>query len=128
MRSIQAVLFTILALPLIAAQPVFPGAQGFGIETPAGRGGRILRVTNLNSEGPGSLRAAIETKGPRIVVFEVAGVIDLNMKPLTISEPFITIAGQTAPTPGITIVRAGIDIATHDILLQHIRVRMGDAG
>lgn len=117
-----------LALSLSAGQPVFPGAQGFGIDTPAGRGGQILRVTNLNSEGPGSLRAAIETKGPRIIVFEVAGVIDLNMKPLVIAEPFVTIAGQTAPSPGITLIRAGIEIGTHDILMQHIRVRMGDAG
>ncbi|HEY1336299.1 MAG TPA: hypothetical protein VGF59_02255 [Bryobacteraceae bacterium] len=128
MNSIKAVLFSALALPLTASQPVFPGAKGFGVETPAGRGGQIIRVANLNSEGPGSLRAAIETKGPRIVVFEVAGVIDLNMKPLVIAEPFITIAGQTAPSPGITLVRAGIDMTTHDILLQHIRVRMGDAG
>src|SRR5262245_33251441 len=118
MHIVQALLIGALALPLTAAQPVFPGAQGFGIETPAGRGGKVLRVTNLNSEGPGSLRAAIETKGPRIIVFEVAGVIDLNRKPLVISEPFLTIAGQTAPSPGITIIRAGIDIGTHDILLQ----------
>src|SRR5689334_24246301 len=128
MRMVQALLFSVVALPLVAAPPVFPGAQGFGIETPAGRGGKILRVTNLNPDGPGSLRAAIETKGPRIVVFEVAGVIDLNMKPLVIAEPFLTIAGQTAPSPGITLIRAGIDIDTHDILMQHIRVRMGDAG
>jgi hypothetical protein len=73
MRMNQALLIGMLALPLTAAQPVFPGAQGFGIETPAGRGGKIIRVTNLHSEGPGSLRAAVETKGPRIVVFEVAG-------------------------------------------------------
>jgi hypothetical protein len=128
LHSAGALLFSALTLSLAAGQPVFPGAQGFGVETPAGRGGRILRVTNLNSEGPGSLRDAIDAKGPRIVVFEIAGVIDLNRKPLVISEPFITIAGQTAPSPGVTLIRAGIDITTHDVLLQHIRVRMGDAG
>jgi hypothetical protein len=128
MQPTNAFLFSLLALPWLAAQPVFPGAQGFGVETAAGRGGQIFRVTNLNSDGPGSLRAALETKGPRIVVFEVAGAIDLNLKPLVISEPFVTVAGQTAPSPGITIIRAGIDMTTHDILLQHIRVRMGDAG
>ena len=110
-----------------AAPPVFPGAQGFGIETQAGRGGHVLRVTNLNSEGSGSLRAALETKGPRIVVFEVAGVIDVARKNLVIAEPFVTIAGQTAPSPGITIIRGGMVIRTHDILMQHIRFRMGDA-
>ena len=110
-----------------AAAPVFPGAQGFGIETPAGRGGHILRVTTLDSAGPGSLRAALETRGPRIVVFEIAGVIDLQRNNLEIAEPFVTVAGQTAPSPGITIIRGGIVIKTHDILLQHIRVRPGDA-
>src|SRR3954447_19979756 len=119
---------SLLALRLSAVQPVFPGAQGFGIDTSAGRGGKIIRVTNLNGDGPGSLRAAVDTKGPRIIVFEVGGVIDLNRKPIVIAEPFVTIAGQTAPSPGITIIRAGIDIETHDILMQHIRVRMGDAG
>lgn len=118
----------LLSLRLVAGQPVFAGAKGFGTDTPAGNGGKILRVTNLNSEGPGSLRAAVGTKGPRLIVFEVGGVIDLNMKPLVIAEPFVTIAGQTAPSPGITLIRAGVDITTHDILMQHIRVRMGDAG
>jgi hypothetical protein len=111
-----------------AQRPVFPGAVGFGIDTPAGRGGRILHVTNLESAGPGSLREAIETKGPRIVIFEVGGVIDLGMKDLEITEPFLTIAGQTAPSPGITMIRGGIRMTTHDILMQHIRVRPGDAG
>jgi hypothetical protein len=112
-----------LLAPLAAALP-----PGFGTDTPAGRGGKILRVTNLNSDGPGSLREAVETPGPRIVVFEVAGVIDLNRKELAIREPFLTIAGQTAPSPGITLIRDGIRILTHDVLIQHLRVRMGDAG
>lgn len=120
-------LLCVLALPVLAGETVFPGAKGFGVETPAGRGGQILRVINLNSEGPGSLRAALNTKGPRIIVFEVAGVIDVNRMPLVISEPFVTVAGQTAPSPGITIIRGGIDMKTHDILLQHFRVRPGDA-
>ncbi|HWB82749.1 MAG TPA: hypothetical protein VG675_01330 [Bryobacteraceae bacterium] len=112
----------------MGAEPVFPGAQGFGIQTPAGRGGAIIRVTNLESDGPGSLRAALDTKGPRIIVFEVGGIIDLNRKSLVLKEPFVTVAGQTAPSPGITLIRGGIEIATHDVLMQHIRVRMGDAG
>lgn len=93
-----------------------------------GSGGKVIRVTNLKSEGPGSLRAALETEGARIVVFEVGGVIDLNKKTLNITKPFLTIAGQTAPSPGITIIRGGIFITTHDINIRHIRVRPGDAG
>jgi len=102
-------------------------AKGFA-DTRAGQGGKVVRVTNLKAAGPGSLRAAIETKGPRIVTFEVAGVIDLNKKSLRITEPFLTIAGETAPSPGITIIRGPIYITTHDVLIQHIRVRPGDAG
>ncbi|MCP4641524.1 MAG: pectate lyase, partial [bacterium] len=84
----------VMMVALVAhTEPVFPGAVGFGVDTPAGRGGTILRVTNLDAGGPGSLRAAIETEGPRIVVFEVGGVIDLAKKPLVLSNPFITFAG-----------------------------------
>ncbi|MBD3321131.1 MAG: hypothetical protein GF350_08570 [Chitinivibrionales bacterium] len=109
------------------ALPVFPGAQGFGSYTPAGRGGSIIRVTNLNDDGPGSLREAVEQAGPRIVVFEVGGIITQNAY-LHIRDPYITIAGQTAPPPGITLTgRQGIWISTHDILIQHIAVRLSDS-
>ena len=111
-----------------AALPAFPGALGWASRTPGGRGGQIIRVTNLNSEGPGSLRAAIEADGPRIVVFEVGGVIDLGKKTLRVRNPFITIAGQTAPSPGITLIRGGMDIAAHDVIVQHLRIRPGSAG
>jgi len=106
----------------------FPGAVGFGTETPGGRGGRVIKVTNLQASGPGSLAAAVAAKGPRIVVFEVGGVIDLKASVLSISEPFLTIAGQTAPDPGITLIRGGVGIKTHDVVIQHLRVRAGDAG
>jgi hypothetical protein len=112
-------------MPAIAlAQPL---ARGWA-DTDGGRGGAIVRVVNLNSDGPGSFRAAIERKGPRVVVFEVGGVIDLGMNSLAIREPNLTIAGQTAPSPGITLIRGGIDIATHDVIVQHIRVRTGASG
>lgn len=104
------------------------GISGFGMDTPGGIGGKLIKVTNLNADGPGSLRAAVEAKEPRIVVFEVGGVIDLNRSNITIKNPFITIAGQTAPSPGITIIRGGLSIRTHDVRIQHIRVRPGDAG
>lgn len=106
----------------------FPGAQGWAAHTPGGRGGKIIRVTTLATEGPGSLREALDTKGPRIVVFEVGGVIDLGAKSLKIREPFLTIAGQTAPQPGITLIRGGIDLSAHDVIIRHIRVRAGEAG
>lgn len=108
--------------------PVFPDATGFGIQTPAGRGGKIIRVTSLASNGKGSLRAALETKGKRTVVFEVGGVIDLKRRMLRVVEPFLTVAGQTAPWPGLTIIRGNLRVETNDVLIQHIRVRAGDAG
>jgi pectate lyase len=106
----------------------FPGALGWAADTPGGRGGRIIKVTTLASEGPGSFREALEAKGPRIIVFEVGGVIDLDRKTIKVTEPFVTIAGQTAPSPGITLIRGGMDVAAHDVIMQHIRVRPGEAG
>jgi hypothetical protein len=111
-----------------AQEPAFPGAVGWGAVTPGGRGGRIIRVTTLEADGPGSFKAAIEAKGPRIVVFEVGGVIDMKRKVLDIREPFITIAGQTAPAPGITLVKTGLNVRTHDVVVRHIRVRTGADG
>ena len=122
---------TVVTAPAIAEtviEPAFPGAVGWASQTVGGRGGQIIRVTNLNADGPGSLKAALETKGPRIVVFEVGGQIDLGKSGLEINEPFLTIAGQTAPSPGITIIKGGIDVKSHDIIIRHIRVRTGAAG
>src|SRR3989344_3539020 len=120
-------LFPISFTQSAANLPVFPGCQGFGCETVGGRGGQVIKVTNLNDSGPGSLRAALEASGPRIVVFEVSGTITLS-RDIGISNPYITIAGQTAPSPGITLKNFGISPSTHDILIQHIRVRVGDQG
>jgi pectate lyase len=106
----------------------FPGAQGWAAHTPGGRGGSIIPVTTLAPEGPGSLGEAVAAEGPRIVVFEVAGVIDLGVRELRVEQPFLTIAGQTAPNPGITLIRGGIVVATHDVVIRHIRVRPGTAG
>ncbi|MGQ0750124.1 MAG: hypothetical protein ACT4PS_06275, partial [Betaproteobacteria bacterium] len=106
--------------------PVIPGASGFGINTKAGRGGTVYRVTNLNASGSGSLAACAAASGPRVCIFEVSGTIHTTSN-INIRNPYITIAGQTAPSPGITIRGAGISIATHDVLVQHLRVRPGDA-
>lgn len=105
---------------------VFPGAKGYGTFTKAGRHGRIIHVKNLNDSGKGSLRDAINTSRPRIIVFDVGGEIKLTSGNLVVSDPFCTIVGQTAPLPGITIVNGGIVVNTHDILIQNLRVRPGD--
>lgn len=112
--------------------PAFPGAEGFGAFAQGGRGGRIIEVTTLNSEGPGSLREAIDAAGPRIVVFRVGGMIELASR-LSIKEPYITIAGQTAPGGGITLKGNGVEkdllkISTHDVILRYLRVRHGPGG
>jgi pectate lyase len=126
-----ALLLALAMAPVQAAdtRPVaFPGAQGAAAHTPGGRGGKIVRVTTLAADGPGSFKEAVSTQGPRIVVFEVGGVIDLGMKELRIDQPFLTIAGQTAPHPGVTIIEGGLTIATHDVVIRHLRIRPGDGG
>lgn len=108
-----------------AAIPVIPGAEGPGMGTPAGRGGAVVRVTTLADGGPGSLRAALDRRGPRTIVFDVGGTIALRDN-LSIAHPFVTLAGQTAPAPGITLRGATLMIRTHDVLVQHVRIRVGD--
>jgi hypothetical protein len=112
--------------------PIIPGAAGFGMETPAGSGRHldvpkttVIKVTNLNPDGPGSLRAALQAEGPRVVVFEVSGNIEM-VGAVSIKHPYLTVAGQTAPSPGITLKRCELNIRASDVLLQHIRVRVGD--
>jgi pectate lyase len=114
------------------ALPAFPGAEGFGAEAVGGRGGRVIEVTNLDDDGPGSLRAAIVAEGPRIVVFRVAGTIELRSE-LVLTQSFITIAGQTAPGEGITLKthpenpRSALTIkdGAHDVVIRYLRFRPG---
>lgn len=107
------------------AVSVIPGASSHGISTPAGRGGEVHRVTNLAAAGPGSLKACVDARGPRVCVFEVSGTIRLP-DDLTLRNPYLTIAGQTAPSPGITLRGAGILVKTSNVLIQHLHVRPGD--
>jgi hypothetical protein len=103
----------------------FPGAEGAGRLATGGRGGAVIRVTNLDDAGPGSLRAAVDAKGPRTVVFEVAGTIALKT-PLKISQPNLTLAGQTAPGGGITLRDQTLIVAADDVVIRFIRSRLGD--
>lgn len=107
-------------------QLAFPGAEGYGRFAVGGRGGRVVHVTNLDDSGPGSLRAAVEAEGPRTVVFDVSGRIVLNDK-LVIRNPFLTIAGQTAPGKGICISNYNLGmLGARDCIVRYIRVRPGD--
>lgn len=107
----------------VMALPAFPGAEGYGANTIGGRYGQIFIVDNLNDSGPGSLRAAVEATGPRTVVFKVSGNIVL-MSSLVILNPFLTIAGQTSPS-GICIAGYPLTINTHEVIITHMRFRVG---
>jgi pectate lyase len=125
MYSVLFLVTTLVTCPPFAAAAA---SKNFGADTPGGAGGQTITVTNLNADGPGSFAAAVATAGPREVVFDVAGVIDLNRTSLQIKEPYLTVAGETAPRPGITFIRGGIRVGAHDVILRHIRVRPGEAG
>jgi hypothetical protein len=104
--------------------PAFPGAEGGGMYSFGGRGGRVIVVTNLNDDGPGSFRAACEAAGPRIVIFNVAGIIRLTDR-IRVRAPYITIAGNTAPGDGVCIAGNTVELETHDIVIRHMRFRRG---
>ena len=104
--------------------PAFPGAEGGGKFSFGGRGGKVLVVTNLNDEGPGSFRWACEQGGARIVVFNVAGIIKLT-SPVIIRAPYITIAGHSAPGDGVCIAGESVWINTHDVIIRYMRFRRG---
>jgi hypothetical protein len=105
----------------------FPGAEGYGAYAVGGRGGDVYHVTSLLDEGPGSLRYGVDNaNGPRTIVFDVAGNINLESD-LYITKPYLTIAGQTAPGMGITICRNTVYLyQTHDVVIRYLRFRHGD--
>lgn len=104
--------------------PAFPGAEGGGMYTPGGRGGRVIVVTSLEDDGPGTFREACETGGARTIVFNVSGVIRLKSA-INVRAPYITIAGQTAPGDGVCVTGSSFLIDTHDVVIRHMRFRRG---
>ncbi|MEN6424778.1 MAG: pectate lyase [Phycisphaerales bacterium] len=141
MRTLRSAVWVILTLAPASAQsaidkppseiaasiPAFPGAEGFGAFAQGGRGGRVIHVTTLADSGPGSLREAVDASGPRIVVFDVSGTIRLTQS-LYVEEPFITIAGQTAPGDGICLRDATFGVGTDHVVIRYLRCRLGDEG
>jgi hypothetical protein len=131
MKLLAALFSLFLAVPVYAL-PVFPGADGFGSDTVAGSGRQsnppnttICRVTNLNDSGTGSLRSCVEASMPRTCIFEISGVIPTATN-LQIISPYISIEGETAPSPGITIRGGQLQALTHDVLIRHLHSRAGD--
>ena len=134
------VLITLLCVGLVAlvvvaglhgqqAAPATDAAEGFGAVARGGAGGQTIAVTTLADSGPGSLRAALAAEGPRIVEFKVSGTIQLARR-LEIINPYVTVAGDTAPGEGITLRGGGIHIINdcHDVILRHLRIRVLQGG
>src|SRR5262245_21242111 len=101
----------------------FPGAEGFGRFAQGGRGGKVINVTSLNESGPGSLRAAVEASGPRTVVVDISGNINC-FGGIDVRNPYLTIAGQTAPGDGVTLM-CGLIVRASHVIVRHIRMRPG---
>ena len=108
-----------------ATIPAFPGAQGGGMHSFGGRGGKVFVVTSLADSGPGTLREACEAGGARVVVFNVSGIIKLHDK-IRVRAPYITIAGNTAPGDGVCVAGNTFELDTHDVIIRHMRFRRGE--
>lgn len=127
MKKFFILFFVLISFSLYAQIPAFPGAEGGGMYVTGGRGGKVLVVTSLADDGSvGTLRWAINQAGPRIVVFRVAGTIQLTSR-MQISKGDITIAGQTAPGDGITLRNYELNINADNVIIRYIRVRLGNS-
>lgn len=133
LKKLSVIYLFLFANIIISAQtPSFPGAEGYGKYSLGGRGGNIHFVVNLNDNGPGSLREACSATGPRTVIFRVGGIIQLDSS-ITIRDPFITIAGQSAPGDGICLKHSGasgfgnslMHVSTHDVIIRYLKLRRG---
>jgi pectate lyase len=124
-QSLLYVLFLFASTSCFGQVPSFPCAEGFGAKAIGGRGGKVIYVTNLNDSGQGSFRAACEASGARTVLFKVSGLISLKSR-INIANPYLTIAGQTAPGDGICIRGGQLSVNTHDVIVRYIRSRAGD--
>lgn len=120
-KSLSIIAASLISISTMAQAPAFPGAEGHGRFVTGGRGGRIVHVTNLNDSGTGSFREVVKS-GNRIIVFDVAGVIALKSD-LKIADN-ITILGQTAPSPGITLRYYTVQPGSNNII-RFIRIRRG---
>jgi pectate lyase len=109
----------------VAQLPSFPNAQGWGSTATGGRGGIVIEVTNLNDAGPGSFREACSTTGVRTIVFRTGGIIELQSE-IQLTEPYVTIAAQTAPGGGIELKNYSFSIFTHNVIIRGLRIRPGD--
>jgi len=109
-----------------SALVAFPGADGYGAFTPGGRGGQVFYVTRLDdAREPGTLRYALESRAPRVVLFRVSGTIQLRDS-IVITDPFITIAGQSAPGEGVQIKGGMMIVRASDVVIRYLRLRPGD--
>lgn len=123
----SSVVFFVPSACAVDAKPAWETPAGW-TETRGGEGGKVLRVTTLEASGAGSFAEAIMTKGPRVIEFDVAGVIDLGGRSLKISHSQITISGETAPSPGITLINGGLGVSANDVIIRHLRIRPGAGG
>lgn len=119
-------LHSLSVLPVFSQQPAFPGAEGGGMYTRGGRGGKVLEVTSLADDGSvGTFRWAVNQTGARTVVFRVSGTIILNSR-LSITRDSLTVAGQTAPGDGICIRKNPVEVNANEVIIRYIRFRLGD--